>query len=158
MIYSQLTDYAVGEELVSLLDNQETEYPHSKIAFSMIEWSELGVPDQHKFISISKTILFGNCAKCFRPWPLGLMCSYCRGPEYTRSIMLYFVHSESAASVVISLAAALSMGTWFLPETSENCTTPGPLAKVRTQNSNFQSCEGAIYLDYANFSRKTDVI
>ena len=108
----QLTDYAVGKGLVSLLDNQETKYPHSEIAFSMIKWSELGVLDQHKFITISKTIMFGNCAKCFSPWPLGLMCSYCRGPEYTRSIMLYFVHSESAASVVISSSAGPPQ--WFV--------------------------------------------
>ena len=102
----ELTDYEVGIGLVSLLDNQASDYPHSEISFSMIRWSDLGVPDEHKFIRISTTMMFGNCAKCFRPWPMGLKCRYCRGPEYTRSIMLYFVSTESAASVVISSSAA----------------------------------------------------
>ena len=61
----QLTDYEVGVGLVSLLDNQVTDYPHSEISFSMIRWSDLGVPDEHKFIRVSTTMMFRNCAKCF---------------------------------------------------------------------------------------------
>ena len=44
----ELTDYEVGTGLVSLLDNQATDYPHSEISFSMIRWSDLGNPDEHK--------------------------------------------------------------------------------------------------------------
>ena len=48
----ELTDYEVGLGLVTLLDNQATDYPHSEISFSMIRWRDFGPPDEQFATSV----------------------------------------------------------------------------------------------------------